>query len=521
MKRFGLVTLLLCVSAVTLFAQRSKTSDNAYKLNQVLYYIANSYVDTVNTSEITEAAIVAMLKKLDPHSSYIPAEEVSAANEPIQGNFEGVGIQYQMFNDTLLVNQTIPGAPAEKVGILPGDRIIQVDTTNIAGVKITTKEIAKRLRGPKGSKVKVLVSRRSVPEPIEFVITRDKIPIHSIDAAYMIAPKVGYIKLNSFSTTTTKEFEEAVATLKGQQMKKLILDLQSNGGGVMQAAIGIVDETMPANKLIVYTEGEHLPRSEAHTTKEGDLKSTELVVLVDEFSASASEIVAGALQDWDRATIIGRRTFGKGLVQNVIPLKDGSQMRLTIARYFTPSGRNIQKPYTDDIEAYQKDWENRMNHGELMHADSVVFPDSLKYYTKEKNRVVYGGGGIWPDIFVPLDTSRFTTYHRNLVARGVFNQTVTAYMEQNRAKLKAEYKDLSQYMSDYQIPQSLIDKLVQNGEADKVPLNEAELEKALPLLSLQMKAVIGRELYGNEAYYKIMNAENPIVQAALKFLNQK
>ncbi len=446
----------------------------------------------------------------------VPTCALPISNEGIQGSFEGVGIQYQMLQDTLYVNQTIDGAPSEKVGIQPGDRIIKVDTTIIAGNKTSTKNIAKLLRGPKGTTVDVLVSRRNVPEPILFRITRDKIPIHSVDAAYMIEPGIGYIKLNSFSTTTTQEMQEAIEKLTKQKMRKLILDLQGNGGGIMEAAINLVDDALADRKLIVYTEGEHLPRSNAYSSGNGKLHKIDLIVLVDDYSASASEIVAGALQDWERATIIGRRTFGKGLVQSTIPLENKGQMRLTVARYYTPSGRNIQKPYNEGIDAYQKDIEKRLKHGEMMYADSVTFPDSLKYKTMITGRTVYGGGGIWPDIFVPLDTTQFTAYHRNVIAKGVFNSTLASYIEKNRTLLKEKFATVKVFNEKYLIPEELYQKLIDNATKEDIEYNEEQYMRSYPLLTRQIKAMVARELYGQEAYYKIMNQENPIVQAALK-----
>src|SRR5574344_335166 len=374
------------------------------KLNQAAAAINALYVDSVNQEQLVENAVEGMLKELDPHSTYIPQKEVQRANEVIDGSFEGIGIQFQMLNDTLFVIQTISGCPAAKVGVLPGDRILEVDGTAIAGVKKPNSDIMKLLRGKRGTDVVVKIKRAGVKTTIDFVITRDKIPIYSLDAAYMITPTIGYVKLNSFSSTTMDEFHKAMKELSKKGMQQLILDLQANGGGLLDAAIKLSDEFLNNNKMIVYTKGLNQPQSTARATASGAFENTDLVVLVDEYSASASEIVSGALQDWDRAIILGRRTFGKGLVQRPIPLLDGSMMRLTVARYYTPSGRNIQKSYADGAEKYQKDLIERYNHGELQHADSIVFPDSLRYQTLRLGRAVYGGGGIMPDIFIPLDT---------------------------------------------------------------------------------------------------------------------
>ncbi len=379
--------LLFGVFANVLFAQ-GISSIQQRKLTNALTAISNLYVDTVNDKKLVETAIEAILKELDPHSSYIPKEEVDRVNEPLEGSFEGVGIQFQMLEDTLLVVQTIAGCPAEKVGVLPGDRIIYIGNELIAGVKMQNSDIMKRLRGPKGTEVTVKILRNGKAELMEFKIIRDKIPIYSVDASYMIDKEIGYIKINNFGSTTVSEFQKAFNTLQKKGMKHLILGLQGNGGGYLNAAIQLSDEFLDKNKMIVYTQGLNQPKSVAESTSIGSFEKGKLIVLIDEYSASASEIVSGALQDWDRAIIVGRRSFGKGLVQRQFPLIDGSMMRLTTARYYTPTGRSIQKPYKDGKDKYQRDLIDRYNNGELLHADSIHFPDSLRYQTLNLKRTV-------------------------------------------------------------------------------------------------------------------------------------
>lgn len=435
-----IVFLLLCLCATGAGAQ-GLNNIQLRKLQMAEFAISRLYVDTVNESRLVEHAITGMLEQLDPHSTYNNAEEVKAMNEPLQGNFEGIGIQFQMIEDTLLVIQPVSGGPSEKVGILAGDRITAVNDTAIAGVKMSTEDIMKRLRGPKNSEVDLTIVRRGVTDLLLFTVKRDKIPIHSLDASYMIQPKTGYIRINRFGATTADEFADALKKLQKQGMDDLILDLQGNGGGYLNAAIDLANEFLAQKDLIVYTKGRSEKQSSFYAKGSGCFKTGRLVVLVDEYSASASEIVTGAIQDHDRGVVVGRRTFGKGLVQRPIDLPDGSMIRLTIARYYTPSGRCIQKPYEnkegeDMLDKYHSDLMNRLKHGELMHADSIHFPDSLKYQTLRLGRTVYGGGGIMPDFFVPIDTTQYTDYHRQLVAKGVIIRSTTGYIEKHRDELK-------------------------------------------------------------------------------------
>ena len=516
--KYILLIFILLVS-VRGCADRVDLEQAGMKLSQFLFYLDNLYVDTVDVGELAEKAIVEVLQELDPHSSYIAAEDVAEMNQGIQGNFEGIGISYQFIKDTVVVSQTIAGCPAEKVGMLPGDRLTHVGETCIAGVGMKQSGIPKLIRGPKGSKVDVTVVRRGEKKPIVFTIIRDKIPLHSVDAAFYVADGVGYVKLNSFSVTTTDEIAQALDELERDgELKSLVLDLQSNGGGVMSAAIELVNLFLPKDRLIVYTEGVHQDRFSAMSFSGKKLIDLPLYVLIDEHSASASEIVSGALQDWDRATIVGRRSFGKGLVQRPLRMKDGSEIRLTTSRYYTPSGRNIQKPYAEGKEEYYKDLEKRYEHGEFVNPDSITFPDSLKYKTLVEGRTVYGGGGIFPDVFVPLDTTRVTKLHRNVVAKGVFNQTVSEYLDQNRKSWSRKYRTFEEFEAGFVMSEKIYDKLIENARKEKVEFDEADVEKSKSLLMLQMKAVVAQGLYGTEAFYRVMHVENAALEKALEMI---
>lgn len=492
------------------------------KLQMAEFAISRLYVDEVNENELVEKAITSMLEELDPHSTYTNAEEAKKMNEPLQGGFEGIGIQFQMMEDTLLVVQPVSGGPSEKVGILAGDRITAVEDTLIAGVKMSTEDIMSRLRGPKGSVVRLTVIRRGVSEPLLFEVKRDKIPIFSLDASYMITASTGYIRLNRFAANTIEEFQAALSKLQAEGMTDLILDLQGNGGGYLNAAIDLANEFLPQKSLIVYTEGKASKRSNFYAKGNGNFQEGKLVVLVDEYSASASEIVSGAIQDWDRGTIVGRRTFGKGLVQRPIDLPDGSMIRLTIARYYTPSGRCIQKPYEQgDGEAYDKELAERLAHGELMHADSIHLPDSLMFKTKRLGRTVYGGGGIMPDYFVPIDTTRYSDYHRDLVAKGVVIKTTLNYIEQHRKELTKSYRNFKEFNRKFQVNDELLGSLRKEGENSGVTFDEQEYNLSLPLIKTQLKALIARDLWEMNEYYQVMNQTDNVVQQALKIIEQE
>ena len=404
---------------------------------------------------------------------------------------------------------------------MAGDRITAVEDTLIAGVKMSTEEIMSRLRGPKGSVVKLTVIRRDIDEPLTFEVKRDKIPIYSLDASYMITPTIGYIRLNKFGANTIEEFQAALSKLQGQGMKDLILDLQGNGGGYLNAAIDLANEFLPQKSLIVYTEGKASKRSEFVAKGNGNFLKGKLVVLVDEYSASASEIVSGAIQDWDRGTIVGRRTFGKGLVQRPIDLPDGSMIRLTIARYYTPSGRCIQKPYVKgEEEDYDNELVKRLEHGELMHADSIHLPDSLMFKTKRLGRTVYGGGGIMPDYFVPIDTTLYSDYHRDLVAKGVVLKTTLNYIEKNRKALTKSYRKFDDFNRKFEVSNELLDELRKEGEKSGVAFNETEYNTSLPRIKTQLKALIARDIWEMSEYYQVMNQTDNVVQQALKIIEK-
>ena len=499
-----------------------RPSLDGLKLERTLQLIKNLYVDDVDSEKLTETAIRAMLSDLDPHSSYLDKEEVKAMNEPLQGDFEGIGISFNMLTDTLYVMEVISGGPSQKVGILPGDKILYVNDTLIAGVKMNTNDVIGKLRGPKGTEVKVKVLRRGVPQLLEFRIIRDKIPIYSIDASYMVDNNTGYIRLSRFAATSADEFRKAENALLAAGMTNLILDLTGNGGGILQTATDITDEFLEKGKLIVYTEGKNQPRYSINSTDKGNFKKGNLVVLVDEGSASASEILSGAVQDWDRGVIVGRRTFGKGLVQRQLPLPDGTMIRLTVARYYTPTGRSIQKPYENgDLESYNMDVLNRYNRGELIHADSIHFPDSLKYKTLVNKRTVYGGGGIMPDYFVPLDTATLTNLHRDLIAKGIVNRISISEVDRNRKTLLATYPDAETFKKEYGISPQIIDNLKQMAAADSIKWDDEQFERSQSLLFTQLKALIARDLYNSSAYFRIMNDENEIFKEAFRIINDE
>lgn len=522
---FGWLALFLFLASGNLNAQENegKQIENSFrKLMMAHLAIGNLYVDTVDFNKLTEDAIVGMLSKLDPHSTYTNARDTKSLNEPLQGNFEGIGIQFNILEDTLMVIQPVNNGPSEKVGILAGDRIVTVNDTAIAGVKMKREDIMRRLRGPKGTVVKLGVLRMGLEEQLTFSVKRDKIPVTSLEAAYMATPTTGLIRFGSFGRTTYNEVMEAMQRLREQGMQNLILDLQQNGGGYLDIAVALANEFLEAGDLIVYTQGRKMPYREERAKGSGSFLSGKLIVLVDEYSASASEILAGAIQDQDRGRIVGRRTFGKGLVQRPVDLPDGSMIRLTTARYYTPSGRSIQKPYEKgDNEKYGKDVIDRFNRGELIHADSIHFPDSLRYKTLRKGRVVYGGGGIMPDYFVPLDTNAYTKYHRELMAKGVIINTNLKYIDKNRKRLRAEYPTFADFKARYEVPEEAL-KLLQ-AEADKMkvkPADEDERQRSLPRIRLHLKALVARDLWDMSEYFEIMNIENPLVQKALELMEE-
>ena len=515
--------LFACIFSIgCLHAQDNKyTKENnpVRKLQLAQFAITNLYVDQVDDNKLVESAIKGMLEELDPHSTYSTPEEVKRMNEPLQGNFDGIGIQFNMAEDTLFVIQPVSGGPSEKVGILAGDRIVMVNDTVIAGVKMSTEDVMRRLKGPKGTQVNVKVLRRGVPELLSFTIRRDKIPVYSLDASYMIAPKIGYIKINRFAATTHKEFMDALATLKGQGMKDLILDLQGNGGGYLNAAIDIANEFLGEKELIVYTEGRRSARRDFYANGNGKHQFGKLVVLVDEYSASASEIVSGAVQDWDRGMVVGRRTFGKGLVQRPIDLPDGSMIRLTISRYYTPAGRCIQKPY-ENTENYAADLIERYNRGEMMSADSIHFPDSLKCTTLKKGRIVYGGGGIMPDYFVPVDTTLYTDYHRQISYKGVLLKVHYQLIDSYRKEWNKQFKDYASFAQNFELTEPMMQRLTDEATKAGITYHEEQYRKSEPLLKLQLKALIARDLWDMNEYYHTINAVDESVKKALELLKE-
>jgi len=481
----------------------------AAKLESLLHHIDRMYVDEVDQKRLVEAAIVRMLEELDPHSIYIPKEDLEEVNEPLKGNFEGVGIQFNIIRDTIYVVDAISGGPSERLGIRSGDRILTIDGENAAGVGFKNSDVMKRLRGKKGTKVTVAILRKGEPAPLDFTITRDKIPIYSVEASYMAAPQVGYIKVSRFSATTMKEFRDKLDELKKQGMQDLILDLQGNGGGYLRTAIEMADEFLGERKLIVYTEGRTSPREDTHATKEGRFEKGRLAILVDEGSASASEIVSGAVQDWDRGLIVGRRSFGKGLVQRPVMLPDGSAVRLTVSRYHTPSGRCIQKSYGGGVGAYQREKMDRLAKGELTHPDSLRAADTLKYYTMNK-RVVYGGGGIMPDLFVPIDTTQSSAYFGLLVRRGILNTFALGHVDAHREQLLAAYPDVERFQRGFEVDDQLMDALQAEAAKEDVEPDPEGLARSRALVAIRLKALIARDLWNTSAYWQVINADNPV-----------
>ncbi|EFC74243.1 S41 family peptidase [Prevotella melaninogenica] len=517
MKRYIYLSLLCFFSFLPLSAQL-KSDSPLRKLQIAEMAITNFYVDSVNEQKLVEDGIRGMLEKLDPHSTYTDAKETKAMNEPLQGDFEGIGVQFNMIEDTLVVIQPVVNGPSQKVGILAGDRIISVNDSTIAGVKMARIDIMKMLRGKKGTKVKLGVVRRGVKGVLTFVVTRAKIPVHTINASYMIRPNVGYIRIESFGMKTHDEFMSAVDSLKKKGMKTLLLDLQDNGGGYLQSAVQISNEFLKNNDMIVYTEGRRARRQNFKAIGNGRLQDVKVYVLVNELSASAAEIVTGAIQDNDRGTVVGRRTFGKGLVQRPLDLPDGSMIRLTIAHYYTPSGRCIQKPYTKgDLKDYEMDIEKRLKHGELTNPDSIHFDTSQKFYTLRNHRVVYGGGGIMPDYFVPLDTTKYTKYHRLLAAKNIIMNAYLKYVDANRTTLKGLYKSFDTFNKNYVVPQSLLDTIIAEGKKEKVePKDKAELTATMPYIKVQLKALVARDLWDMNEYYRVWNEQSDIVNKAIK-----
>lgn len=494
------------------FAQED-ISNQIRKMEAMIRIADHAYVDSVDGEKMVEDAIRGMLKELDPHSVYITKDEVDAMNEPLVGNFEGIGIQFNILNDTILVVAPISGGPSEKLGIRSGDKIVTIEGENVAGIGIRNSDVTDKLRGEKGTKVNVGIKRRGEKKLIDYTITRDKIPIFSVDAVYMATEKTGYIKLNRFSATSIREIHEGMEELKKRGMENLILDLRGNGGGYLKTAIDLADEFLPSQELIVYTEGRSYPKDERYATSKGMFEDGKVAILIDNGSASASEIVSGAIQDNDRGLIIGRRSFGKGLVQKPFSLPDGAVVRLTVQRYYTPSGRCIQKPYED----YKNDFMNRFESGELFNRDSIDVPDSLVFKTKA-GREVYGGGGIIPDIFVPLDTTYTSDYYTDLNRKGIINEFTLNYVDRNRKKLLKSYPDIESFKTEFETDESFMDEFFKFAEKQEVPLVEEEYETSKSHIQTYLKALIARGLWKTGAFFEVINPLSPEYNKAISIL---
>lgn len=515
---FGISLFAVLLFSPKIQAQSDDPRETIQKFGTALQIIEFAYVDSVDTPELVESAIVSMLKDLDPHSAYISKEEVERVNEPLEGSFEGIGITFQIFEDTILVIAPVPGGPSEKLGIMGGDKIVKINGEDATGKEIDNQFVIDRLRGEKGTEVDVSIKRPGKEELIDFTIVRDKIPLHSIDATYMAAPDIGYVKLTRFSKTSMDEFHESIDKLKEQGMKSLILDLRGNSGGYLNVAVELSDQFLSDDKLIVYTEGMRSPKQEFTATERGEFDNGKLIVLINEASASASEIVSGAVQDWDRGLIVGRRSFGKGLVQRPFKLPDGSVIRLTTARYHTPTGRCIQKPYEEGVEEYYKDFKRRLDSGELVSADSIDFPDSLRYVTPN-GRVVYGGGGIMPDVFIPIDSTRFSDYYTDLVRKRVFNDFTISYLDDHRNELLEKYPDLETFKKQFMIDDAVYAQFLEKARNEGVKRSDED-EYYYPdeKIKIQIKALIARNLWDTNAYFRVINVLDDELDTAIELL---
>src|SRR6056297_1204558 len=516
-------TAILLTLALTLLAlaplKAQLFDDEIYKFARSFNIIDKYYVDSVDRSDLAETAIIKMLEDLDPHSIYISKEDLKKMNEPLEGSFDGIGIQFNILRDTLLVVATITGGPSEKVGLMAGDQIIKVDGENIAGVGLSNSDVFDLLRGKRGTKVEVIIKRRGVKKPLDFTITRGKIPINSLDAAYKINEKTVYIKLNRFSATTMNEYHEHLEQLGMQSIENIVLDLTNNGGGYLKTAIDLADEFLKDDDLIVYTEGLKAEREDYSATSGGEFKEGKVVIMIDEGSASASEIVSGAVQDWDRGIIVGRRSFGKGLVQKPFMLPDGSAMRLTIARYHTPTGRVIQKPYDKGVKDYHRDLLKRYEGGELLSRDSIDFPDSLQHKTLRNKRTVFGGGGIMPDIFVPIDTTHYSDFYRDLIRKGIFNQYVLTEVNREREKMMKEYADFEEFKKKYEVSDELFNGLMAYAKEKKVEPEEGDMDRSKDAIMVQLKALVARTLYGYHEFFELINPLDPIYIRAVDIIS--
>ncbi len=510
------------LSTPTVSAQNAELDIAMRKLNMATIMTNIYYVDSVKVDKLVEDAINGMLSKLDPHSQYSNAKDTKRMNESLEGSFEGIGVQFNMLEDTLVVIQPVPKGPSERVGILAGDRIVSVNDTAIAGVKMSREEIMSRLRGPKDTKVKLGIVRQGVKDVSYFTVKRDKIPVNTLDAAYMVTPEIGLIRFSSFGQTTYNEVMAALDKLKQQGMTRLIIDMQQNGGGLLNVAAEIASQFLPKGDTIVYTRGRSVPSQVFISNGGHGWQEGKVAVLIDEYSASAAEILTGAIQDQDRGVVIGRRSFGKGLVQRPVDLPDGSMIRLTIARYYTPSGRCIQKPYTKgDKDGYSKDVINRYNKGELSNADSIHFPDSLRYKTRRLGRTVYGGGGIMPDYFIPLDTTKYTKYYRELSAKSLIINASLRNLDKNRKKLSKTWKDFESFKTEYEVPDDVVEHIFKEGEKQKItPKDEEERQQTIPQLKHILKAFTARDLWDMSEYFAIIYEDDPMVMKAVELLKE-
>ena len=510
MKKYGILFSLFLSMGLSGNAQMYQQ-----KMGTFLNLLDNYYVEDVNVDSLVEIGIREILKSLDPHSVYMDATETKKANEPLEGNFEGVGVQFQIYQDTIQIVHVIEGGPSKKVGIQDGDKIIFVDTANVAGVGITNDGVFKKLRGKKGTHVTVKIKRYGENDLLDFEIIRDKIPIYAIEAKYMASPDIGYVKLSRFSATATEETQQAIDSLKKAGAKKIILDLTDNGGGYLNQAHALSDLFLENGKLVVYSSGRSQPRIDLNATEAGDFEKGDLVIMVNQNTASASEIVSGAVQDWDRGLIVGRRTYGKGLVQKGYTLPDMSMVRLTMAHYYTPSGRNIQKSYAKGIEKYHEDIEDRYESGELFDEKKLKLTDSTQYFTADK-RVVYGGGGITPDIFVPMDTLWNSKYYQKLVRTGSFNQFTLVYINDNRVAMQKKYPTADAYIKNFSIDDSLLQKFYAFAKDKKAEPDSAEVwSQSIPTIKSQLKGLIGQDLFNSSVYWQVTNLQNPIYVRAL------
>jgi carboxyl-terminal processing protease len=496
-------------------------NENTYKIGRTLSLIDAWYVDSTDINKLTETTIVEMLRTLDPHSVYISAKDVKEMNDPLNGNFEGIGIQFNLLRDTIIVIEPLAGGPSEKVGLLAGDRIIVINGEKVTGIGISTAGVQSRLKGMKGTKVNLSVFRKGEKGTLDFTIIRDKIPTNSIDAAYMLDKETGYVKLSRFAATTTTEFMNAIDSLRKNNIKNLVLDLRSNGGGYMVPATDIADKFFSDKKLLVYISGRKNPRQDYLSNGKGPLSDTRMAILTDEGSASASEILAGAIQDWDRGIIVGRRTFGKGLVQNGFYLTDGSMIRLTIARYYTPTGRLIQSPYNEGYDKYFENFYKRYTDGELMTADSIHFPDSLKFKTLVNKRIVYGGGGIMPDLFIPADTSNYSEYYRSLVRKGVVNSFTLEFSDKNRKKLASEFKTFDDFKNRFSFSSDQIAEFIKRAEESGVKYNDKQFQISKAEILKIMKALIASNLWRTNEYFRILNEGDAVIQKAMQVVDDK